>query len=36
MKILIGTAGWSLPRAQREHFVSAGRHFVRSRDFLLQ
>jgi uncharacterized protein YecE (DUF72 family) len=29
MKILIGTAGWSLPRAEQEHFASAGSHLER-------
>ena len=29
MKILTGTAGWSLPRAEQEHFASAGSHLER-------
>lgn len=29
MKILIGTAGWSLPRAEQGHFASAGSHLER-------
>ena len=29
MPILIGTAGWSLPRAEQEHFASAGSHLER-------
>ena len=29
MKILIGTAGWSLPRAEQEHVASAGSHLER-------
>ena len=29
MPVLIGTAGWSLPRAEQEHFASAGSHLER-------
>lgn len=29
MATLIGTAGWSLPRAEQEHFASAGSHLER-------
>jgi uncharacterized protein YecE (DUF72 family) len=29
MKILIGTAGWSLPRAEQEHFPGDGSHLER-------
>lgn len=29
MPVLIGTAGWSLPRAEQEHFAGHGSHLVR-------
>jgi uncharacterized protein YecE (DUF72 family) len=29
MRILIGTAGWSLPRAEQEHFAGTGSHLER-------
>jgi uncharacterized protein YecE (DUF72 family) len=29
VKILIGTAGWSLPRAEQEHFAGTGSHLER-------
>ncbi|MDQ6626366.1 MAG: DUF72 domain-containing protein, partial [Verrucomicrobiota bacterium] len=29
MAVLIGTAGWSLPRAEQEHFAGTGSHLER-------